>query len=56
MASDGPVITCVEFTRFNIQLENLSSDASGMGIAYRPGAGEPMERFAVRVHTDEGIV
>ena len=56
MASDGPVITCIEFTRFNIQLENLSSDASGMGIAYRPGAGDPMERFAVRVHTDEGIV
>ena len=56
MASDGPVITRVELTRFHIQLENLLSDPSGMGIAYTPGSGQPMERFAVRIYTDDGVV
>ena len=56
MASDGPVVTRVELTRFHIQVENLSSDPAGMGVAYTPGLGQPMERFAVRIYTDEGVV
>jgi L-alanine-DL-glutamate epimerase-like enolase superfamily enzyme len=56
MSSSNPVITKVELIAFNVTVPNTATDRAQMGISYKPGPGMPMRRFAVRVHTDTGIV
>ncbi len=54
--SNTPIIKRIELILFEITLENLTSDASGLGIAYAPGRVEPHIRFGLRIYTDTGVV
>lgn len=56
MSTEHPIVTKVEFIAFEIKVPNTTTDRAGMGVAYKPGPGDPMLRFAVRMHTDVGIV
>ena len=52
----GPIIERIEFTVFEITLENLTSDPAGLGIAYSPGCAGKHVRFGLRIYTDTGVV
>ena len=54
--SSNPLITKIELTSFNIVVPNVGTDRAGAGVRFAPGGGEPQLRFAVRVHTDAGVV
>ncbi|MBT6274988.1 MAG: mandelate racemase/muconate lactonizing protein [Chromatiales bacterium] len=56
MSSPNPIVTKVELIRFEITVPNTTTDRAGMGVSYLPGPGTPMDRLAIRMHTDVGIV
>ncbi|NKC10916.1 MAG: mandelate racemase/muconate lactonizing protein [Gammaproteobacteria bacterium] len=51
----NPIVTKIELIMFEITVPNTATDRAGMGVSYRPGPGMPMQRFAVRIHTDAGL-
>ena len=51
-----PIIERIEFTVFEITLENLASDPAGLGITYAPGRTDTHVRFGLRIFTDTGVV
>lgn len=53
---DTPTIERIEFTVFEIAIENLASDPGGLGIIYTPGSAGTHIRFGVRVYADTGVV
>lgn len=54
--SSNPTITKIQLTSFNIVVPNIGTDRAGAGVRFAPGDGEPQLRFAVRLHTDAGVV
>ncbi len=56
MSSGNPIITKIELIAFEITVPNVATDRANMGVSYKPGPGMPMRRFAVRAHTDTGVV
>ena len=56
MSSAEPIVTRIELIAFDITVPNTGTDKAGLGVSYVPGPGMPMRRFAVRMHTDTGIV
>jgi hypothetical protein len=52
--SDSPIIRRIEPTAFTVQIKNIATDPSHLGVFYEPGPGMPQPRFAVRVFTDTG--
>jgi len=54
--SSAHIITKIELTSFTITVPNIGTDPAGAGVRYLPGKGEPQTRFALRMHTDSGIV
>ncbi|MGI9476777.1 MAG: enolase C-terminal domain-like protein [Hyphomicrobiaceae bacterium] len=51
-----PTIERIEFTVFEIALENLTSDPAGLGITYAPGRADTQVRFGLRIFADTGVV
>lgn len=54
--NDQHKINRIELTSFNIRVANVGTDAAGAGIRYLPGASDEQLRFAVRIHTDSGLI
>lgn len=54
--ANGPVIDRIEFVVFEVSIENMTADASGLRTAYAPGRADPQVRFGLRVHADTGVV
>jgi len=54
--TDSPIIERIEFTAFEIQIENMSADPAGFGISYTPGKAGTHLRFGVRIYTDTGVI
>jgi len=54
--ADTPKIERIEFTLFEITVENMTTDAAGFGIAYAPGRNDPQVRLGLRVFADTGVV
>ena len=54
--SGTPTIERIEFTVFEIALENVASDPAGLGISYAPGRTETHVRFGLRIFADTGVV
>ena len=54
--ADTPKIERIEFTLFEITVENMTTDAAGFGIAYAPGRTAPQVRLGLRVFADTGVV
>ena len=54
--TETPVIQRIEFTAFEVTIENMESDPAGLGLSYRPGPGAPQLRFAVRIISHLGVV
>lgn len=53
---ETPVIERIEFTVFEIAVENMTADASGLKTGYAPGRADPQVRFGVRIYADTGVV
>lgn len=54
--ADTPRIERIEFTVFEITVENMTTDPAGFGIAYAPGRADPQIRFGLRIYADSGAV
>lgn len=54
--ADTPIIERIEFTVFEIAVENMTTDPAGFGIAYAPGRADPQIRFGLRIYADTGVV
>ncbi|NKB58580.1 MAG: mandelate racemase/muconate lactonizing protein [Alphaproteobacteria bacterium] len=54
--TDSPLIERIEFTVFEITVENMTTDPAGFGIAYAPGRADPQIRFGLRIYADNGVV
>ena len=54
--ADTPKIERIEFTVFEIAVENMTTDPAGFGIAYAPGRADPQTRFGLRIYADNGAV
>lgn len=54
--ADNPIIERVEFTAFEIEIENMSADPAGFGVSYTPGKTGTHLRFGLRIYTDTGVV
>ncbi len=54
--SDVPLIERIEFTVFEITVENMTTDPAGFGIAYAPGRADPQTRFGLRIYADNGAI
>lgn len=54
--SDSPKIERIEFTVFEITVENMTTDPAGFGISYAPGRADPQIRFGLRIYADNGAV
>ncbi len=54
--TDSPIIERIEFTAFEIQIENMSADPAGFGISYTPGKSGTHLRFGLRIYTDTGVI
>ncbi|MEM7407076.1 MAG: enolase C-terminal domain-like protein [Pseudomonadota bacterium] len=54
--SSAARITAIEFISFALQIPNVGTDRTGAGVRFVPGAGDEQLRFAVKVHTDAGVV
>lgn len=52
--SDTPKIDRIEFTVFEVAIENMTTDPAGFGIAYAPGRADPQIRFGLRIYADNG--
>jgi hypothetical protein len=50
--TDSPIIERIEFTAFEIKVENMSADPAGFGISYTPGKAGTHLRFGLRIYTD----
>lgn len=53
---DAPIIERIEFTMFEIEIENMTADASGLRTSYAPGRADPQLRFGLRIYADTGVV
>ncbi len=53
---DTPRIDRIEFTVFEIAVENMTSDPAGFGIAYAPGRADSQIRLGLRIFADTGVV
>ncbi len=53
---DTPLIERIEFTVFEITVENMTTDPAGFGIAYAPGRADPQIRFGLRIHANNGAI
>ncbi len=51
-----PRITKIEFLTFNITLPNVGSNAAGSAVRFEPGPGSEQLRFAIRLHSDAGVI
>lgn len=54
--SSQHIITKIELTSFTITVPNIGTDPAGAGVRFLPGKGETQTRFALRMHTDSGII
>jgi L-alanine-DL-glutamate epimerase-like enolase superfamily enzyme len=54
--TDAPKIERIEFTVFEITVQNMTTDPAGFGIAYAPGRADPQIRFGLKVFADSGAV
>ena len=54
--NNTPKIERIEFTVFEISVENMTTDPAGFGIAYAPGRADPQIRFGLKVFADTGAV
>ena len=54
--NSSPIITRIELTAFSIQIADIVTDRADFGVSYQPGPGTAQTRFAVRIHTDSGVV
>ena len=54
--SESPIIRRIELTAFTVEIENIATDPSHLGVFYVPGPGMPQPRFAVRIFTDVGVI
>ncbi len=54
--SDTPKIERIEYTVFEIAVENMTSDPAGFSIAYAPGRADAQIRFGLRIFADNGAI
>ena len=52
----GPIIERIEFITFEFEIENMTADPAGFGVAYTPGITGKHIRFGLRIFTDTGVV
>lgn len=52
----GPTITRIESVEFEYPLEDVGTDEGGFNLVYDPGTTTNRQLFAIKVHTDTGII
>jgi L-alanine-DL-glutamate epimerase-like enolase superfamily enzyme len=52
----APTITRIESVEFSYPLEDIGTDEHGFNLIYEPGSVTERKLFAIKVHTDTGII